>query len=63
MSLIISHLREQLKAWLQILIDLADTSHIPTSVTVIRCAPDSDDVAFGEVVFIPFVDELVGASD
>jgi len=59
----IRHSAEDLKIRLEILADRHDTRDVAASVAVVGCRPDCDDVLGGEVVFVAFVDQLVGAGD
>ena len=54
---------EYLKLWLEVLAQVHDTGHITTAVTIIWCRPDSDNVLVFEMVFVAFVDELMGTGD
>ena len=54
---------KQLKRRLQILLHFTHRRQIPASVAIVWGAPDRHDVLVLEVVFVAFVDELVGARD
>ena len=54
---------KDLEIRIQILSQRHDTRDIAAPVAVVRRGPHSHDVLRGEVVFVAFVDELMGASD
>jgi hypothetical protein len=58
---VIRHCRKNLEIRLQVFAQGHDTSDIPTPVAVVRRRPNGDDVLRGEVVFVAFVHQLVGA--
>lgn len=62
-----SHLRwhgsEELEDWLQVFSHLTHTRHIGAAVAVVRCTPDRDHGLAVEVVFVSFVDKLVGSGN
>lgn len=57
----IGHGGKNLKLWFKILTKIHNRCHISTSVAVIRGGPDGDYILVFKVVFVAFVDELVGA--
>lgn len=63
MSHILPDSPKQLERRLQILLHLTHRRQITAPVAVVRCAPDRHDVLVLEVVFVPFVDELVRSCD
>lgn len=63
MSHILPDSPKQLKRRLQILLHLTYRRQIPASVAVVRSTPYRCDVLVLEVVFVAFVDELVGSGD
>lgn len=59
----IRHGRKDLKFWLEVLAQIHNGGDVSAAVAVVWRGPDGDDVFVFEVVFVAFVDELVGAGD
>lgn len=63
MSLIVADGAEQLKGRLEVFANLTDRSQVTASIAVVGCTPHGDDILVGKVVLVPFVDQLMRASD
>lgn len=60
---VIRNRREDGEVWLQILTQCHNGCYIAAPVAVVRRGPYRDDVLIFEVVFVAFVDQLMGAGD
>lgn len=61
MPLVITNSTEKLERGLKVIPDLAHRGQVSAAVAVVRRTPDCDDVLVCEMVFVAFVDQLVGA--
>ena len=59
----IRHGAKDLEIGVQVVPECHDTRHVTTPITVVRRAPDGHDVVRGEVVLVPFINELMSAGD
>jgi hypothetical protein len=60
---VIRHSAEDLEVRLQVLAERHDRRHVAAAVAVVGRRPDGDNFLRLEVVFVAFVDQLVGAGD
>ena len=63
MSLVVGNSTEQFKIGLHVISNLADRGQIPASIAVVWCAPHGDHVLVVEMVFIPFIHQLMCSRD
>lgn len=56
----IRHSGEDLELWLEIFAEIHNGRDVAAAVTVVGCGPHRDDILVFEVVFVPFVDQLMG---
>jgi len=59
----IRHSAEDFEIRLQVLTERHDGRHVTAAVAVVGRRPDGDDFLRLEVVFVAFIDQLVGAGD
>lgn len=52
-----------MELWLEIFTEVHDRRDVTTAVAVVWRRPDGDDVFVFEVVFVAFVDKLMGSCD
>jgi hypothetical protein len=52
---------EDLKLWLEVLAQVHNGSNVSAAVAVVGRRPDGNDILVLEVIFVAFIDQLMGA--